>query len=285
MTYFFAILLCMLSLNVYSQSYQLKRETHPLLEVGAGFGYADLPQYEGSRERRSVALPFPTVIYRGDYVRADEDGGLRSRLKFSDRFEVNASFGLSLPVDSDQIEVRESMPDLDPLLEIGPGFIYHILGSTPERPYTLSINFAARYTFTTDLDLTQARGWVLNPIAYSRIKINDKFSAFLSVSQKWAEKDYQRYYYDVPEEYATSDRSPYTASGGILSTRWASFLAYQPTDKMAWATGLIYFNYANAANRDSPLHVMNDNFSIIFGFTYWFYQSEEMVKGINKVLE
>ena len=271
------ILLLLFPLITLAQTFQYKRKELPLYEVGAGVGYANLPYYEGAKERRSVTLPFPTFLYRGDIIRADEDGGLRSRFKFSDSLELNAAFGFSLPVDSEIIEVRKGMDDLDTLFELGPGLIYHGLKITEDRPFSLSVNLAARYAMTTDLNFTKGQGWVLNPIVYSRIKMNKEYSGFLSVSQKWAEKSYQQYYYDVEEKDQTNSREEYQAEGGVLSTRYAGFLAYQPNFKTSIAMGVIYFNYDNAANRESPLHVKDDNFSFILGFTYWFYQSEQTV--------
>ena len=280
-SYKYLLISNILILTVSAQTYQLKRKNLPLLELGVGLGYANLPRYEGSKERRNISLPFPTFIYRGDVIRSDEDGGLRGRLKFSDRLEINAAFGLSLPVDSDNIEARRGMDDLDPLFELGPGFIYHAIVMTEDRPFSLSVNLATRYAFTSDLSFTKARGWVLNPIVYSRIKFNEKYSAFLSYSYKWAEKSYQSYYYDVPKNFETSIRPAYHAGGGPLASRVANFFVYQPNDQYAYALGVIYSNYQDAANKNSPLHVKDENYSLILGVTYWFYQSKDLVKVVD----
>lgn len=95
----------------------------PLIEAGVGAFHARFPHYPSANTYYSLTLPFPNFVYRGDILRADENGGLRSRFFNSENFEVNLSIGGALPVSSERLEAREGMPDLKTMVEFGPGFI------------------------------------------------------------------------------------------------------------------------------------------------------------------
>jgi len=47
-------------------------EQLPLWEAGLGATVISFPHYRGSDERRSWVLPFPYVVYRGEFLKADE---------------------------------------------------------------------------------------------------------------------------------------------------------------------------------------------------------------------
>lgn len=91
----------------------------PLWEAGAGVAVINFPHYRGSDQRRTWLLPFPYVVYRGEFLQVDEQG-LRGLFFKSERTELNLSVSGSIPIDSNDNHARRGMPDLDPTLEIGP---------------------------------------------------------------------------------------------------------------------------------------------------------------------
>ena len=78
-----------------------------------------LPDYRGSAQSALYALPVPYFVYRGDFFKADRHG-VRGMFFETDRVDLNLSVGASLPVDSDESQAREGMPDLEPSVELGP---------------------------------------------------------------------------------------------------------------------------------------------------------------------
>ena len=51
----------------------------PLWEAGFGIVHAIAPDYPGADHSSTYTIPFPAALYRGDVLRADEDGGMRGR--------------------------------------------------------------------------------------------------------------------------------------------------------------------------------------------------------------
>ncbi|MBE0620122.1 MAG: MipA/OmpV family protein, partial [Burkholderiales bacterium] len=49
-----------------------RAEQLPLWEAGAGAAALSFPDYRGSNERQSWLLPVPYIIYRGEFLQADE---------------------------------------------------------------------------------------------------------------------------------------------------------------------------------------------------------------------
>jgi hypothetical protein len=46
----------------------------PLWEVGAGLFPSTFPAYRGSDDQQYYLLPFPYLVYRGNYLRVDREG-------------------------------------------------------------------------------------------------------------------------------------------------------------------------------------------------------------------
>src|SRR5262245_12175069 len=68
------------------------KELLPLWEVGAGVAYAHLPDYRGSDEAHSYLLPFPLLVYRGDFFKSDREG-VRAQFIDSRYVELELSAG------------------------------------------------------------------------------------------------------------------------------------------------------------------------------------------------
>jgi outer membrane protein len=95
-----------------------RAEQLPLWEVGAGVAYARLPDYRGSDEAHGYVLPFPYLVYRGDFFKADREG-MRA-LFFSSKYaELDFSAGATVPVNSTRNRARAGMPDLRPTVAGG----------------------------------------------------------------------------------------------------------------------------------------------------------------------
>ena len=104
----------------------------PLWEAGAGIGALILPDYRGSDESRAYLLPFPYLIYRGQFLKADREG-VRAQFLDSDRVKLEVAVNASQPVRSSSNSAREGMPDLNGSFEVGPSLSINLARSVDRR--------------------------------------------------------------------------------------------------------------------------------------------------------
>lgn len=263
-----------LTADLYAQAYRKNLKFLPKLELGFGAGYASTPAYPGSSGSTEVFAPFPAILYRGDVLRSDEDGGIRTRIYNSKRLELNMSVGGSLPASTDDTPERIGMPSLDAVLELGPGLIYHFLGTNKGDNFKLSISIPIRFAFSTDFKDTEERGLVFHPILFSFWEITDRWILFSSLSARWGTKNHNEYFYEVEERFSRADRPEYQAqSGHVLYAPSLGLIYNQAIDYTLFA-GVAYESYQDNANKDSPLFRKKENISWGAGFTWWFYASD-----------
>jgi outer membrane scaffolding protein for murein synthesis (MipA/OmpV family) len=80
----------------------------PLREVGAGAAALSFPDYRGSNKRQSWLLPIPYIIYRGEFLQADERR-TRGLFYHTDRLEIDVGINGSVPVDSGKNAARRGL--------------------------------------------------------------------------------------------------------------------------------------------------------------------------------
>ena len=227
-------------------------------EFGGGFGTLIIDHYLGSDESESYTAPLPYIVYDGDFLKADRKG-VRGVFYQTDKVEFNLSLKVNLPVDSDDNKARESMPDLDPLLEIGPAFKY-ALYQGKVRDQTLSFQLAFRAAFSFDQWQANHQGWIVNPsLNFSHTADNWQWN--MGVGPIFAERQYQQYFYQVKPQFETLSRSRYQAKKGLIATRLSSNVSFELDD---WRFGgfVQYYNLNSAANLDSPLVNSQNNFNL-----------------------
>lgn len=252
----------------------------PRLEAGLGAGFFYLPDYPGSKESRLRFLPLPYVIYRGQVVRADRDGGVRTRFFSRDRFEVDLSFGAAFPVNGEDNDARKDMPDLDWMGEVGPRLVYHMI-STPK--HKLDFYLPVRYAFSTDFRDFDRRGFVFAPefVYRKRSIFHRKMVSGLSVSPTWASEELMDYFYQVDPQFVTAERPAYNATGGYLVTNASIFTTYIPKPNYLFFTAISLNYYNEAQNRRSPLLNDHETESFIFGVVWKFYESKDLEEPLG----
>jgi outer membrane scaffolding protein for murein synthesis (MipA/OmpV family) len=222
----------------------------PLWEVGVGLFPSTFPAYRGSEDQQYFLLPFPYLVYRGDYLRMDREG-LRARLFDTDRVQLNISVNASAPARSDDSSAREGMPDLDPTVEIGPSL--NILLAELADKHSLKMKLPVRSVIATDLGGTEQAGWIFNP--HLKLESEDVFGGWdagLSLGPLFGNGKYHAYYYAVDPQYATETRPAYSASGGYSGTLAQASLSRR--FNRIWMGGFIrYDNLSGAKFEDSPL--------------------------------
>ena len=257
---------------IYSFSYGAAHSDHlPLWEIHAGVAAIQVPHYRGSESEHSYAIPFPGIIYRGEKLKASEDG-VKGILYSGDRHKLDISLASGLPASSDENDARAGMPRLEPTIEIGPSVISELWHSN-EKDMGVWLNLPLRMAFSfDDLDVSD-KGLIFSPFIKWQLKENNwKWGVALGVS--YADENYHNYFYEVDGQYETATRPEYHASSGYSGTRIT--LSATKRFKQSWFAAFARFeDLRNTVFEDSPLVERNDY--MVFGlvYTYLIAQSEE----------
>jgi outer membrane scaffolding protein for murein synthesis (MipA/OmpV family) len=242
----------------------------PLWEVGVGIFPSTFPAYRGSDQQQYYLLPFPYLVYRGDYLRMDREG-LRARLFNTERVQLNISLNASAPARSEDSNARAGMPDLDPTVEIGPSL--NILLAEFADKHSLKLRLPVRSVIATDLGSTEQAGWIFNP--HLKLESEDVFGGWdagLSLGPLFGNGKYHAYYYSVDPQYATATRPAYRASGGYSGTLLLASLSRRL--ERIWMGGFIrYDNLSGAQFEDSPLFETDHSLMAGFAIAWIFRQS------------
>lgn len=225
----------------------------PLWEAGAGVAVINFPDYRGSDQRRNWLLPFPYVVYRGEFLRVDEHG-MRGLLFESDRVDLNISVNGAIPVDSDDNDARRGMPDLDPTLEIGPTLNFALWRSTNARR-KLELRLPLRAVIATDLPHASHEGWLFLPnvnIGVEDFMGNAGWKFGLMGGPIFSDRRYNRYFYAVDPAFATASRPAYTPREGYAGAQLVAGLSKRYRN--FWIGGFARWDtLRDAAFEDSPL--------------------------------
>ena len=242
-----------------------RAEQLPLWEAGPGIAAISFPDYRGSNERQAWVLPYPYIVYRGDFLQAD---GRRVRGLFfkSDRLELDVSVNGSVPVDSNENDARRGMPDLDATLEIGPA-LNVLLMQSDNRKTRLELRLPVRAVLASDFSHVRHVGWVFQP--HVNVDVADPlgyggWNLGLLAGPLITDRRYNRYFYAVEPPFATANRPAYSAGGGYAGTQLIAALSKRY--RKFWVGGFVKWDTLNgAAFADSPL--VKDKQGVAAGFS------------------
>jgi MipA family protein len=255
-----------------------RAELRPEWEFGLGATGFTFPDYRGSDESRGYLLPFPYVIYRGDFLRVDRQG-VRGVFFETERVEFDISMAGTPPVDSSKNRAREGMPDLDPTFEIGPR-LNVVLARDHNRDRALSFRLPVRAVIATDLSYADAQGWVAYPnLTYdSRPRFFEgRWRLGLQAGLFYATSRYHRYFYGVDDEFATPERPAYTATGGYSGAVLAASLTRR--FQKIWVGGFArYESLKGVTFESSPLFRRDYAFTAGIAVAYIFAESQNRVE-------
>ena len=248
----------------------------PLWEMRlAGFAqYA--PAYPASDENTLSAIPFPFPVYRGKVFRFGEDMESlgRGRLLQSDRVKLDVNFDVSFPADSDDIDAREGMPDLDWLLEAGPelefGLADGVLGGG-----RLLLGLQLRGAVSADGLSTSYRGLVFNPeLKYRNNQVFGPRTEFsVRVTPAFATSEYMNYFYEVEPRFATPTRPAFEADAGYLGTELTTTIQRHLNERLELRAGVKVWLNHGATNDDSPLFREDVNYGVFAALIWSFWHS------------
>ena len=252
-------------------------ESLPLWEVGGGVAVIDFPDYRGADERTTFVLPFPYLVYRGDFLKA-ERGRVRGQFLKTERTELNVSIDGSIPVDSSKNSARRGMPDLDPHLQLGPNLEIGLYRGAGDD-LRIDLRLPVRAVIATDFSHAQDIGWVFEPTINADLNttmLGRDWRLGLAAGPLFGDRRYHNYYYGVAPQYATATRSAYEAPGGFAGVQAIGsisrrFPAYWFGAFARWDT------LDGAAFESSPLIRQQQSFNAGFAIAWIFGESSRRV--------
>jgi outer membrane protein len=252
-------------------------EEKPLWEMNLAAFARYGPAYPASEDSQINIIPLPFPIYRGRFLRVgdDTDKPVTTRIFRRDRIKLDIDFGLNFPVDSDDVDARTGMPDLDLLAEAGPELEFQF--AKGPRVGNAFLALQARGAFSFDgLDPTW-RGLIFSSeLRYVRPVNHERTEFMARITPEWAGNEYMDFFYGVAPEYATPERPEYRATGGYLGTKLAFSVKHRLSEDFELRTGVRFGLYQGARNRGSSLYTAETNSGIYIAFLWKFWESARM---------
>jgi outer membrane scaffolding protein for murein synthesis (MipA/OmpV family) len=269
---FSSLLALCVSLAVPARAYAQESEgaSLPLWEVGLIAGALSTPAYPASNQRNQRALVLPFFVYRGEVLRADRNG-LGARLLHTDRVEFDVGFAASLPASSNDIALRQGMPDLGTLIEFGPRIKIKLAEPAPDQRLTFELPLRTVLEFNAGV---RQVGYALEPkLAYEWQQRGDwrlkgAFSLVLGDQQL------NRYFYEVPAAFATASRPTYDAQAGLIGSRMGIDAIKRLGPDVNLFAYARYDWHDGASNRASPLFAQSQGSSIGLALTWTLSRSQ-----------
>lgn len=252
----------------------------PLWELGVGMSGLSFPDYRGSDQSRFLAIPFPYVVYRGTFFKADKDG-IRGAFFDTDRIELNLSAGASVPVSSDDNDARRGMPDLQPTVELGPSLDL-TLWRSQDRRFKLDLRLPARAAVTV-IGGVDYVGWEFSPrlvLDVSDFAGHAGLNLGLLAGPMYGSERSHDYFYSVAPDYVTADRPAFDAEAGYAGSQVLMSLSKRyPT---YWIGAFVRWDSLQGATfADSPLARSENYFAAGIGIAWIFKKSSVLVEAEN----
>ena len=248
----------------------------PLWEVGV-VGLSTTQQaYPGSDQQVQRTLPLPYALYRGQWLRA-ENNTVGLRAVKTPTTELDVGFAGSFGSSASKSRVRQGMPDIGTLVEFGPRLKLQLGVFTLPLAGTgkLQAQFPLRGVFDLN-DGFAPRGLTFEPELRWGTRTAGGIGWGVSVSALFGSERLTDTYYEVAPLYARPGRPAYDAQAGLISLRAgiSGGLRVAP-DWFVFAYGRVD-SVAGAANRASPLVQRTVGASAGIGFTWTGMRSREL---------
>ena len=256
----------------------------PTWEFGVGGGYFSGFDYPASNDenQRIIALPF--FVYRTPVFRLG-DGGVRAVAIEKPRVKLDLSVGGSLNASSDGGGVREGMPDLDFLFEIGPQLEVRLFDRDMATGGRIQGRFTSelRAVFATDFRKVSSQGLVAEVgvgINYGDVR-GSGIDLIAAIDISFANEKLQDYFYEVESEFVTENREAFDASGGYLETKLFAGIGIRPLRNVRVFTGFFTGLYEGARNQDSPLFETTTQTGFALGIVWTIKTSDTYVDIVD----
>ncbi len=252
-------------------------QEEPLWELGAGIGTQALAHYRGSEQYQAQFLPIPYLVYRGEFLRADDDG-VRGLFYESENFELNISADAALNGDSENNTLRQGMPELDSAFEVGPSANFNLTGKDFSEGWSLRVPLRA--VFVTDFTSIEHIGYLANPkFTYESLDWNG-WDGSLDLGIVYGSDGYHDYYYNVDHAYANEARPFYDAQSGYSGSYFK--FGVSKREGRLWYGAYLRYDYLDGATFDDSPLVETDHFVTVgLGISWVFAQSKIRVPPLD----
>lgn len=239
-------------------------------ELGMGLGHLTSHAYMGSSEQVTLTTPVPFIKLQTDWFDLSE-GSLKMNWFEDTPFRLSFNFDVGLPVESKDVELRQGMDDLDPIVQVGPMITYHLenVGNVEWK-----IEAPVLFAYSADGADLDSTGWTFTPRIAMRFQINNAKSPLdleMSLGPVYSAKKYHQYYYSVASNDVNTDRGFYQSDGGFAGYR-LNMSFTKRVDDLWFGLYLRYHNLSDAEFRDSPL-VEQDEFWLVTFAASWIFTS------------
>lgn len=235
--------------------------------------------YPASEDTQFNFIPLPFPVYRGRFLRlgGDAEQPIQGRLFRRDRIRLGIDFDLRFGADSDEIDARTGMPDLDFMLEAGPELELQFTdGHLAGGDLFLALQLRAAFSFD-GLDPTY-RGLVFNPeLRYVKKLWQPRQQLRVRLKPTFANSEYMNYFYGVEPQFANPLRPAFDAKAGYLGTDLSVAIRQPITKNFEIWTGLRFGFHQGAKNDNSPLYTQDVTPSVYAAFLYKFWESKKKV--------
>ncbi len=255
-------------------------EMLPLWELGFGALQLNGKDYPASDRDNDRFFALPYFIYRGEKIRVG-DGGVSALAFENSRYSLDFSVAGSVNANSEGNLLRDGLPDIDYMFEVGPQLIVTLYDQFNSDGSRSEMTFATqlRAAFSTDFEGIEPRGGVLSTsLKWERDGIKQgRYGLFAEIAPKWASKELHNVFYEVDPQFETATRPSYKAKGGYLGTDAFIGMTVKPTPKLQFLFGLTHQFFTNAANEDSPLFETDSSNKFFAGLLWEFKSSKTLV--------
>ncbi len=249
-----------------------EKRDKPYWEIGAGLTLIEVPHYTGSDQSEFYALPFPFFVYQSDKVSLNREG-LKRHVMETSNWDIDVSFAGRLPVQSEENNAREGMPDLDWVGLAGPSVNYRIYS---DDNHSVKFRLPVHFAVSTDFTYVDYIGWEFAPtLRWEAGFENDstQWRFITSASYYYGSDKYNDYYYSVDPQYATIDRPAYQATAS--KNGYQAMLGFTRRQGNFWMGGFLRYRSLEGADfLDSPLVRQNDNIYAGVAFAWIIHSSK-----------
>jgi hypothetical protein len=234
---------------------------------GLAGGVGWITDYPGAAQGRMRYLVMPA--FHSKYITVDRQDGARAHLVNERRIKFSVSFSFLLPTSAQDIPVRQGMPDLDLILQLGPELQIYFLRSNTFNVYLrLPVRFIVATDFKSDFEYLQ---WTFAPSLRTEYNFGSKYGKLgTRLEFDFASARYQSYFYQVEARYATADRPTYHAKMGIMEYIVGLQYSYDHLLPVTFSASANIYLMRDAVNRNSPLHLRNEGYSFLGLMVYYF---------------
>ncbi len=250
--------------------------TEPLWEAGIGLGVLSLPHYRGSDRQRQWVLPVPYFIYRGDILRADQDGA-RARLAARGRVELDLSLAASPPLRDQPGGAREGMAALPPTIELGPRLNLRLAQG---RHWRADLRLPLRAVLAFEPS-PRTVGWTLEPTVGADLDWQGMQLGVLAGAVR-GDRRLHRHLYGVAAERARPGRPAYEARAGDAG--WQFTVGASQRRGRLWLGAFVRHDVVGGSKvDDSPLVKASRSTAFGVAATWVFARSSAQVPVLTPV--